>query len=107
MSCSNDVPVDLARADPEVNRVARVPDQYFRRLDGGQSVHRLILREPREPGCSTPNRLVEIAIDRDDGIDARDIDMHPFCATVVYRRVLKQGDSDKERQQEFIPTACV
>jgi hypothetical protein len=66
-----DLPVRLARANAEVDRRRRVPDQHVGRVGGGNPVLRVELRKIAQPGCSGPGRLVEHAVDLDARVDPR------------------------------------
>src|SRR5207244_10228670 len=66
---SDDVDVNLARYDAEVDRVRCVLGQYFGRFDGRQSVDRLILGKAGETRCAAAHRVIEATVDCDDSVD--------------------------------------
>jgi hypothetical protein len=78
--------VDLPRANPEIDRVWRIPHQDFSWFRGRAAVDGLILREVSESSGASPHRLVEIAVDNGDGIDSRDIDVRPVGAPAINER---------------------
>src|SRR4051812_35552872 len=55
----------LERADAEIHRAARVPDEDFRRVGSGALIDRRVEGEAREERRVAPDRLVERAIDAD------------------------------------------
>ncbi|OLC98218.1 MAG: hypothetical protein AUJ00_00045 [Gemmatimonadetes bacterium 13_1_40CM_3_70_6] len=75
--------VRLEGAHAEVDRVGRVPDEHLRRVGGGARVHRPVFGEAGEHRGLLPHRLVEAAVDRDRGVDAREADVEPARAAVV------------------------
>jgi hypothetical protein len=83
---AHDVAVYLTRANPEVDRVGRVPHQNLGGLVGRTTIDRLILRKTGEPSGSAPYGLVEVAIDAGDRIDSRNIDMRAVRAPTVHKR---------------------
>ena len=99
----HDVPVRLSRANPEVDRIGRVPDQDFGWLLRWPTIDRLILRESSEARCSIPHLIIEIAVDVRCRVDSRDIDMDAIGAPVVHeRRVLKQSCRDESGEEHHL-----
>src|SRR5207244_12327153 len=69
------VTVRLEGADPEVDRVGRVPHEHVGRVFGGATVHRSVLRKGRQQRGAAPRRLVEHAVDLHRGRDAGNADV--------------------------------
>ena len=64
--------MQLVGANPEVDGVARVPDQDLRRVDGRNTVVRRVLREAGQERGVRPCRIPEIAVDDDVGLHTGD-----------------------------------
>ena len=75
--------VGLEGADAEVDRVGRVPDEHLGGIRGGTRVRRAVLGEAGQDRGLPPHRLVQAAVDRDGGVDARRMDVEPARAAVV------------------------
>jgi len=67
--------VRLVRADAEVDRVGRVPDQHLGGIGGGHAVVRGVLRETGQDGGMRPDRVRQIAIDENVRLDPRNPDL--------------------------------
>ena len=89
-----DVAVQFSRADPEMNRVGRVPDENFGRVFRGASVHRLELRESRESGSQGPHRLVEPPVHIHRAVEPGNADAGLVRPTVV------SGVGNRSREKE-------
>src|SRR5919108_844728 len=61
------------RDDAEVNRLWRVPDQDFGLLLGWPTIDRLILPESSKPGGPGPDRLIQLAVYLDSGLETGDL----------------------------------
>ena len=81
--CAHHLAVGLVGADAEIDRVGRVPDEHLGGIRGGARVGGAVLGEAGEHGGPLPHRLVEAAVDRDGGVDARRVDVEPARAAVI------------------------
>jgi len=100
------VTVRLEGADPEVDRVGRVPHEHVGRVFGGAAVHRSVLREARQQCGATPRRLVEHAVDLHRGLDAGDADVELFGETVVGRAAVGGALKREEQREHGVKRKC-
>src|SRR5207253_962659 len=93
-------------ADPEVDRVGRVPHEHVGRVFGGATVHRSVLREARQQRGAAPRRLVEHAVDLHRALDAGNADVELFGETVVGRAAVGGALEEKEQGEHGVKLKC-
>jgi hypothetical protein len=84
------------RADAEVDRLGRVPDEDLGGVGGGSAVDRRVEGESGESRCLAPGGLVEATVDDDLGLDARWRDVDLPVTAVVDLRGLGRGNEGEE-----------
>jgi hypothetical protein len=90
------------RANAEVDRGCRVPDEHLGRVERRPTVHGRVLREAGKHRCSAPYCLIEASIDNDLRFDARrcnlELALSPAEALawqVVKRNEGEEGDEER------------
>ncbi len=86
--------VRLERANADVQRGRRIPDQHLRRIGRGDAVERRELREAGEQRGLLPDRFVEHTVDHRDArlaLDARNVDLELIVTSDVRRRGAGSG----------------
>ena len=86
------------RAQAEVDRVRGVPDPHFGGVGRRTFVDGGVEREAGEQRRLAPDRLVESAVDRDDGFDFRDGDVGVAGAPVVNRRSYSRDELERGKE---------
>ena len=89
----------LVGADPEVNRIGRVPDEHLGRVRCRSAINGSVLREAREHRRLAPHRLVQGAVHGHGGLDTRHGDVELFLEPAVYTPRSGGGGDLKHEQQ--------